>query len=405
MSGFWLFWIASVLIYVSSNFRDIATASIVLDLTGRPSGIGTLQTIGVTTNVLLMLFGGLASDRFRPHRVLLVAMLVHGAIAAVMAVLSQLGQLTYAALIPITLAGGFAGGIFSGSFYAVLPDLLASERLRRANALISVTENLGRFLVPPAAGLTLAAAGAPPALALGGAAAFCASAILGQIRVPLRDSSAGERTDENPPPAGSGDLLERLRAGFRGARADGAVWTIIWAGAILVPGSFGAASVGIPSLAKLTLAAGDAGLGLLYGALGGGALGGALAAGVVRAVRRPGIVIALSVVCEGAALIASGLTPTLWLTASALAVSGLFLAVRIILANTIIQSRTPPALRGRVISVAVLAAVAPQIVVLGGAGYVGDLLGPPAVMIIGGTLVTLGGALIASQRSIRTLTA
>ena len=395
-----LFWIASILIFVSGNFRDIAGASIALDLTGRPSGLATLQTLGAIPNVAVMLFGGLAADRFRPHRVLLVAMLAHAGIASAIAVLAQLGVLEYWQLIVFSLAGGIAGGLFNGSYFSVLPDLLPGDQLRGGNALTSMTESLARFLIPPLAGLTLAAAGAPSALALGATSAFLAAALLGRMRAPLRQPSGGGAT-----PSETSGVLARLRAGLRAARADGAVWTLIWAGAVLVPGSFGAVAVGVPSLAKLTLAGGDAGLGILFGALGAGALAGALAAGAVRAVGRPGLVIVLGVVGEGAALAGTGLAPTLWIAAAALAVAGCFQAVRIVLAVTVLQSRTAPNVRGRVMSLAVLVAVVPQIAVLGLAGYVGDTLGPPTVMVLGGALVILGGALIASQRSVRALTA
>src|SRR5688572_10087404 len=110
-----LFWIASILIYVSANFRDIAGAAITLDLTGRPSGIGILQTLGTITNVIMMLFGGLAADRFRPHRVLVVALLANAAIAATMALLAALDYLQYWQLVLASLIGGVAGGLFNGA--------------------------------------------------------------------------------------------------------------------------------------------------------------------------------------------------------------------------------------------------------------------------------------------------
>ncbi|HEU5318910.1 MAG TPA: MFS transporter [Chloroflexota bacterium] len=400
-----LFWLATVFMYVSDNFRSLAGASIALDLTGRPSGLSTLQTIGTIPNVLIMLFGGLAADRFRPHRVVLASLMVTTTVAAAMASLSFFGLLAYWHLVVFTLVGGLAGGLANGAFFAVLPDLLPGDRLRSANALGSTTESLSRFLIPPLAGLILTAAGLPPTLALGAVTVFAAAAILGSIRVPPRPPANSAHTDPqstSPSPAG---VLARQREGLVASRADGAVWTLIWAGAVLVPGSFGATATGIPPLAKLTLAAGDSGIGILYGGLGAGALCGALAAGTVRAVGRPGLVIVLGALGEGLALAATGFAPTLWLAAATLACAGLFQAVRFVLALTVIQSRTAPAVRGRVTSLAVLFAVVPQIAVFAGAGYVGDVLGARSIMIVGGTLVVLAAALIASQKSIRSLTA
>ena len=106
-----------------------------------------------------------------------------------------------------------------------------------------MTENLARFLVPPLAGLTLAAAGAPPTLALGAGAAFLSAAVLGRIRVPPHETSA-----ERAPPSGPAGVLASLREGLNAWRDDGAVWTLIWTSAILIPGSFCAVAVGVPSL-------------------------------------------------------------------------------------------------------------------------------------------------------------
>ena len=59
---------------------------------------------------------------------------------------------------------------------------LAPFLIRSANALISTTASLSRFVIPP-----LAAFGAPPAFALGAATAFLAGAVLAQIRVAPRE--------------------------------------------------------------------------------------------------------------------------------------------------------------------------------------------------------------------------
>ncbi|HET7769617.1 MAG TPA: MFS transporter [Chloroflexota bacterium] len=164
----------------------------------RPSGLATLQTLGTIPNVLIMLFGGLAADRFRPHRVVFVSMLMHTVIAGLIAPLALLGLLAYWHLVVFTLLGGVAGGLFNGSFFAVLPDLLPAGQLRSANALSSMTESISCFLIPPLADLTLSAAGTPPALALGAAMAFVTGAIIGSIRLAPREAAGGAGPEPEP---------------------------------------------------------------------------------------------------------------------------------------------------------------------------------------------------------------
>ncbi|HEY3187667.1 MAG TPA: MFS transporter, partial [Solirubrobacteraceae bacterium] len=396
------FWVATILAVVADILRSIALAAVALDLTHRPSGLATLQTIGATPNVLIMLFGGLAADRFRPHTVFLAATLIQ-AVAAAWVVVAALGQLAYWHLIVFVVVGGVAGGLTSGSIFSVVPDLLPAERLRGANALSTATENLCRFLVPPVVGLAVAVAGAPTAFAVAACIAVAVALPLGLIRAPTRGPT-GSEGPSGPAPRAAPPLAQ-LMEGLRASRQDGAVWALIWVGAVLIPPSFAASAVGLPSLAKLSLSAGDSGIGILLGAVGAGALVGALAAGVLRSVRRPGIVVATAVVAEGVLLVGVGLAPTLWIAAAALVLVGFVSAVRFVLSVTVLQTRIPAAVRGRVMAVATFAAVSPQIPVLALAGYVGDALGPRSVVVIGGVLVALGGAILASRRSIRHLAA
>ena len=398
-----LFWLAILLIWAADNLRSIASASLTLDLTQRPSGLANLQTVGGMANLLVILFAGLAADRSRPHLVVLAAVLIQTVNTAWLSAAGLVGELAYWHLIVFSVVGGVAGGLLNGSLMAVVPDLLQAERVRGANALSSITENLSRFIVPPLAGLAVAAVGAPPALALAAGIGTAAAVLLGLIGAPARSGATA------PIPAGAAPRaatpFARLREGLRAARQDDAVWTLIWGGAIVVGASFVAVLVGLPSIAKLTYAAGDAGIGLLSGALGAGALLGALAAGSVRSVRRPGIAIVVALVVEGAMLVGVGLAPTLWLAAAGLVFVGLAQASRIVLAVTAIQSGSPADSRGLVIAVATFLIVAPQIPAIALAGYLADALGPSSLFVIGGVLVMLGGAIIFSRRSIRALAA
>jgi MFS family permease len=401
-----LFWLSSLCAWGAGDFRNIAFVSVALDLTGRPSGLANLQTVGAFANVLMVLFGGLASDRFRPHRVVLAAIALQTGITAALALAGLLGQLASWHLIAVSVVSGAAGGLTAGSMFSVVPDLLPAERVRSANALSSITENLSRFTMPPLAGLAVAAAGAPPALAVATAISAAAVVLLGFVRPTprLAADSIGNSSDLAESAARRSPIA-LLWDGVRTAQTDGAVWALIWVGAIVVPPSAITNIVGLPSLAKLSLAAGDAGVGFLFGALGAGSLVGAGAAGTLRAVHRPGIAVGAAAVIEGVLLVCVGLAPTLWLAAAAMVLVGFVQASRFVFAVTILQTRTPANVRGRVTALATFTAIAPQVPAIALAGYLGDTIGPGGLIVICGLLVSLGGAVLLSRRALRVLTA
>src|SRR3989442_15895635 len=88
---------------------------------------------------------------------------------------------------------------------------------------------------------------------------------------------------------GHPDVLRHLRQSFAAARHDTPIFLTIVMAAMFCFGFFGATLVAIPALAKLSLNAGDAGVGILLGARGVGALVGGIVAGSI-AIRRMGLV-------------------------------------------------------------------------------------------------------------------
>ena len=397
--SFGLFWVAAILIWANENVRHIAISSVALDLTQRPSGLANVLTLNAVPVTLLMLVGGLAADRFRPHVVVMGAVFVSASAVGVLAALTALGNLAYWHLLVYAVVTGTAGGFFNGAYFAVLPSLLPADRVRSANGLTQVTENRARFVVPPLAGLLVAAASAPPALAIASTLGVGAALLLSAIREVAPDSApaATARTSTASP-------LAQLVEGFRAARQDAAVWVLIWTGTIAVFGSTAAMAVGFPALAKLAMNAGDEGIGVLYGALGAGALAGAFLTGALRSVRRPGLVLGLAGVMEGGLLVVAAFAPTLWTAVPLVVLAGLVEAVRIVLALTILQTRPPAAVRGRVMAIAALAAFGLNPVAHALAGAVGDGLGPRAVVALGGMVLAVGCGLAASSKAVRSAT-
>jgi MFS family permease len=192
-----------------------------------------------------------------------------GAVLADVIRAAAFGALVFAdgvvAMVALALLAGFGTALFRPSTYALLPALVAPERLPMANGLFNAVRDTGQLLGPVLAAGLLAVAS--PAAVLGvNAITFALSALLlcrlaGHVR-----SVAPPAATDDPPSDLGGVLKDRL---VRTMMATSAAVTLCAA----------TMNVGEIVLAKRDLAAGATGFALLVAAYGFGLIFGALCAG------------------------------------------------------------------------------------------------------------------------------
>jgi MFS family permease len=369
--------------------QSVTLAVLVLDITQRPSGWGTVLTIQAIPQVLLMLAGGVVIDRFRSRSVLLASNLLFAVTLAALLPGLLLGTTELWHLYVYAVVSGVVFAFYIPASQAMVPELVPREQVRSANALWIMAFHSSRFVGPPIA-VTLAALGGH-ALAIG---AIVGLLVVGSaVLVPVRVEEVAR--------AGRASMLEELVEGFRVARADPVVWVTILAAAIYNLGASGATLVGLPSLAKLALAAGDEGVGLLFAALGAGALAGILVTGSVARIRRQAAVGAVTNLGMGAALIAAAFASSIWVAIPLLFVAGAFQAAGGVIFLTLMQTRVPAAVRGRVMALLSLSLFGLTPLAYGLSGFIGDALGPRGILVAGGATVVLCGVMILSFKVVR----
>jgi MFS family permease len=200
------------------------------------------------------------------------------------------------------------------------------------------------------------------------------------------------------PARAAAPALSQLRAGVDAARRDPVVLTVIVLATVFFFGFAGAAYVGVPALAKLSLGADSRGVGLLMGASGAGALLGAGVAGTVRGIRRPAVVGSFAILGNGLLLAASGAATTLWTAAIPLFFSGLLGSAAGVLFVSLVQTRAPAEARGRVLSLLTLGQFGLYPLSYGLAGWIGDVAGPGRIVTAGGLVVALSGVIGLTRR-------
>jgi hypothetical protein len=224
------------------------------------------------------------------------------------------------------------------AFFALSADVVPLELYPRAIAWRTSSWHLAAVVGPAAGGLLYGYAGPAAAYTAVVIAMSLSLAIIGSVSHRTRPAAPEEAVP----------LRESLVGGIRFVKSEplllGAMTLDLFA--VL----FGGAVALLPAFAKL-LNAGPEGLGLLRAAP---AIG-SIATGIVIAhrppFRRAGFALFSSVAAFGGCMILFALSRQFWLSFAALVASGCFDNVSVVIRSTLLQTRTPEYLLGRVSAV------------------------------------------------------
>ena len=351
---------------ISLNGNALAQLAIpwfVLETTGSAARTGIVAAAGLLPLILANFFGGAVVDRLGHRRASIVADGASAVAVGLIPLLHAEGLLPFPILLLLVFLGALLDAPGRTARAALLPDAarLAGLRLERANALHEIVESGAQLSGPILAGAAIGWIG-PDAVLWLDAASFAISAALVAAPAPVGRGATGAGEGR------SGDYLAELVAVLRFVRGDGPIRAIFVSAAVLNALISPLFAVILPVYAQAAHGS-AASLGLLVAAFGGGSAAGAVVYGAVghRLPRRGTFVTGVGAI--GAAIAALALLPSLPVMAGALALGGLIAGPNGPLVATVLQERTPAALRGRVFgaTTAIGFAAAPLGVLLAGA--------------------------------------
>lgn len=375
------YWIGNTVSLAGDQFQSIALAVLALELTGSAATLGGVLLAQALPRVTLMLAGGVLADRQRPQSVMIRANLLQAMAVAALAVVVGTGHVQVWHLYVYAVVAGTLFAFAQPAGDAFVPQIVPRHHLRTANALNSLSLNLAMSVVPPLAGVIVAAAGSLPSLIINGASFLVAATAARLVIVPQHIR----------PPALRANPWHDLRAGIDAARSDNVLWLTIVIAAFYSVGALGASQVGLPAFAKLTLEAGSEGVGILFGASGVGAVAGAIIVGMIPTPRRPGIMAGASLLVMGVSIALVAVAPGIWAAVPLLLVFGVgrgFCANTFV---TLVQTRSPDVYRGRILAMFKMSASGLAPLSLALAGVLADMFGPRVAIAAGGCAVALSG--------------
>jgi MFS family permease len=300
---------------------------------------GLLGAVELVPLVAMALLGGALADRHDRRRLLLIDQVGLAACSAGLAALAFADPAPIALL--FLLAGLLAGvgAVQHVTRSAIIPNLVAPQRLRAAVALDFGLYQLTLVLGPGLGGLVIAAFGV--------GAVYAANAVAALAIVAAVWAMAPQ------PPQGRPEVPVAVRRSIaEGLRFVGGNRALQGSFAIdLLAMTFGMPRALFAVLSISVYHAGAGGTGLLYASVGAGATVAALTTGWLAHARRLGRIVIWSVVVWGGAIALAGLARSLWLAALLLAIAGGADCVSAVCRTTINQTVTPDHMRGRMSSV------------------------------------------------------
>jgi len=307
--------------------------------TGSAFLTGLLGAVELGPLVASALLGGAIADRMDRRRLLLLVQIALVLSAGALAALAFAGSPPVAVLYVLAGLVAGAGAVQNVAVSAIVPNLVAPERLRSALALSFGLYQLTSVIGPGLGGVLIGLLG------LGAAYTVDAVSCLAMVVAALAMNAQlprGQRAERAP-------VLHSIAEGLRYVRGNQA---LLGSFAIdLVAMTFGMPRALFAVLAVSVYGAGAEGTGLLYAAVSAGATVAALTTGWIEHARRLGLIVIWAVVVWGAAIAAAGLMTSLWPAAALLAIAGAADSVSAVCRSSINQMVTPDAMRGRMSSV------------------------------------------------------
>jgi len=379
---FALLWSGMTVSLLGDGIYLVAIAWQVYDLSNAPSAlavVGLSWSVGI---VCFLLVGGVLSDRLDRRLVLIFADVVRCAVLVVVGVLSLSGALELWQLIVLAALFG-AGEAFSGpAFTAFVPDIIDESDLVPANALENFIRPLMlRLAGPLIGGAVIALAGVGTAFLVDAGTFVVSGLCLLALRV--RPQPGGRR------PAGEASMWRELGEGWRFVRANTWLWATLVAASVSILLFYGPSEVLVPFIVRNDLHGSAADFGAVLAGSGVGAVVGSF---VMARIGMPRRSITFTFWVWGLCTLPVALYAVVDSTWQPIAVAfamGLGEAMGLIVWNTLMQSRVPVGLRGRVSSLDWFVSLGLVPVSFALTGPAAAVFGVTATLVVGGVVGTL----------------
>jgi MFS family permease len=387
-------WLGACTSSIGTWMQSVAQSWLVLTLTGSAFYLGLDAFLGQLPIMLFTLIGGVVADRHDRRRVLLASQYIQMTSAFTLAALvyfqvvrpahglpGQAVSMTVWFVLALSFLNGCAQAFGGPAHQSLVPSLVDRKDLPNAIALNSVQFNLARVIGPLLAAVALASYGSVFCFTVNGLSFLAVIAALLALTVPPRQPLAAQR------------MLDQFRGGLSYVRHEGPLFGLTIVG-------FATTFLAIPLLTLLPVFVqkvfhlGVAEYGRMMAFQGAGAVLGALIVAWVGRFKGMGAVALMAQIGLGGVIAAFALSSSPTLSYALLFVAGTAQLVVFSLANSLVQLLVPNEMRGRVMSIYMLAFRSGMPLGSLTAGALANRFSAPAVLAVDGALLMVFGAVV-----------
>ncbi len=198
------------------GITPVALTFAVLDLTGSGTDLGLVLAAQSLPLAALALVGGVWADRLPRQKVMIASDLVRATVQAVGAVLLLTGAARVWHLALLAAVHGSAEAFFRPAAGALLPQIVPTRDLQKANALMGMSDNFGWMVGPAVAGTLVAVVGSGGAIAVDAVTFVVSALFLTGVRAPVLAKTRAVQS-----------FVGELREGWREVRSRTWLWVML----------------------------------------------------------------------------------------------------------------------------------------------------------------------------------
>ena len=336
-------WLGAFLSTTGTWMATVAQGWVVLNMTNSAFLLGVDGFLATGPMLVFSLFGGVVADRIERKKIMLFSQYVQMTLAFILAVLIFSGNVKVWHIFLISFLTGSAQSFSGPAYISLLPLLVKREDVSNAIAMNSMQFNLARVIGPVLAGVALAAWGAAVCFAVNGFSFLAVIVALLLIRSP-----------RVRPAAEQGGMLDEMKDGFRFVAHRKKLLTLTF---LAFAGTFLGMPIVtfLPVVAKSIFALEARGYAWMMTTYGLGSVTGALVVAATAHATKKGTVALKLQLAFAALLVAFAFSRSLPLSLLIAFFAGMCIVGVIALYSSLVQLTTGDEMRGRVMSIFMLA--------------------------------------------------
>jgi len=378
-------WFGACTSSIGTWTQSAAQNWMVLSLTGSAFFLGLDTFLQQLPILLFTLIGGVLADRRDRRRTLLASQYIQMTTALILALLVYLGYVRIWHILVLSFATGFAQAFGGPAYQALIPELVEKKDLPNAVAFNGIQINIARVFGPLVFGTTIAAFAA---WGFSDAQGMAACFVLNSASFLVVIYTLMSLNVKHIPPVGKKSMRDELKGGLSYVRHhDNIVALTVLAAATTFLGF--AVLTFLPIFTQNVLHGGAGAYSRLLAFSGAGSIIGSLIIAWLGKFKRMGVTSLVVQAIYGLVILAFGLSRALWLSELLLFLMGAAMMIVFSTTTSLVQLIAPNEMRGRVMSIYMVAFRGGMPLGSLVSGYLATFFGAPAVISANGVLLVV----------------